>query len=256
MLPHPALPPRVPTPQPRLAAGAPLRWLRAGWQGYRHTAAASSLATALPAALGGLLVAAVLAGGRAPLLLALAGGFPLVAPCLLPGFARLAERQASGRPARLADFFAAWRTAPAGFWVLAGLAVFLSMIWFTDAAIQYGLFFGSGRWSPADGFDARLGGYAAFAGLTGGGLALAAWLVNGFAMPLTCRRGLALTPAVAAGLRALRAHPGVLALWAGVLGGGSLATFALCYPALVVTVPVLAYGSLAACEEIFPGSGT
>ncbi|HMW30476.1 MAG TPA: hypothetical protein PKE44_13015, partial [Plasticicumulans sp.] len=48
MLPHPALPPRVPTPQPRLAAGAPLRWLRAGWQVYRHTAAASSLATALP----------------------------------------------------------------------------------------------------------------------------------------------------------------------------------------------------------------
>ncbi|HNI22962.1 MAG TPA: hypothetical protein PLK47_09170 [Plasticicumulans sp.] len=48
----------------------------------------------------------------------------------------------------------------------------------------------------------------------------------------------------------------MLALWAGVLGGGSLATFALCYPALVVTVPVLAYGSLAACEEIFPGSGT
>ncbi|HNE02505.1 MAG TPA: hypothetical protein PLQ18_12435, partial [Plasticicumulans sp.] len=66
MLPHPVLPPRVPTPQPRLAAGAPLRWLRAGWQVYRHTAAASSLATALPAALGGLLVAAVLAGGRAP----------------------------------------------------------------------------------------------------------------------------------------------------------------------------------------------
>lgn len=243
---------RVPNPIPRLAPAAPLRWLRRGWQLWRRTAVASSLATALPAAFGGLLVAAVLAGGRAPLLLALAGGFPLVAPCLMPGYARLAAALAGGRPVRVATFFTGWATVPAGFWVLAGLAAFLSMIWFTDVAIQYGLFFGSGPWVMADGLDARLGGFTAFAGVTGGVLALAAWLVNGIAMPLICVRGLAPVAAVAAGLRALRAHPGTLAAWAAVLGGGSLATFALCYPALVLTVPVLAYGSLAACEELFP----
>ena len=83
-------------------------------------------------------------------------------------------------------------------------------------------------------------------------LAFAAWIVNVFAMPLVCTRGLSLAPALGASVRAVYVHAGPLAVWAFVLGAGSFATFALCAPLCVVTMPVLAYGSLPACAEVFP----
>lgn len=234
-------------------------WLRAGMRGFRQAPGASAAFAGLFVAAGAVAFYMLIRTGRTPMIFALAGGFMLVGPLLTVGYMHAADLLRAGRAPRLADFFAGFRTGSAALWAIAFVAMFLFLIWLTDAAVLYALYFGRAPILPSlaslAGQGASLGGFLLFGSAMGAALAFGLYAVSAFSVPLLFHRRAPLPAAVGASVRAVFANLPALLLWGLVLAGAMFAAMLLFLPLVAVVFPVLAFASDAAYRDVFPLDG-
>ena len=241
----------------KLALASIKSWIGHGWRMFRQTQTASMAYAGIFALIGLILLAGVVLLDVAPMAFSLAGGFMLIGPAVLAGFFNAAKIQAAGGSPRLADFFAGFRQSPPAQWVLSLICMFLFLIWLTDAAIVYSLYFGTVPVLSALEFFSVFGSggrwlsFLLFSSVTGAVLAFMIFAISAFSVPLIHDRRLELAKAVSASVRAVFRNFGLMMAWGIILAGGVAGSILLFIPLFVVAFPVLAFASERAYREIF-----
>ena len=232
--------------------------LRAGWGVFRALPGPSLALGTLFASIGIALLLAITLLGASPLVLVLAGGFLLIGPALLAGFFALYLRHEQGGAARIKDALRGFTASGSGFWVVAGLCVFLFLVWLTDTGVLYAFQIGAGPLTegPAgswgwSGLHPGVRRFALWSSPVGAFLALGLYLVTAFSIPLLFERRAGVIPAIHASVRAVWGSLGAALVWALIIALGILSGI-LIPPLLMVTLPVLAYGSFVLYRIVFP----
>ena len=231
-------------------------WLGHGWQMFQLTRNASMAYAGIFAAIGAVLLTGAVALDVAPMVFPLAGGFMLVGPAFLAGFFNAAELLAEGRPVRFADLFGGFRQSPPALWVISVICMFLFLIWLTDAAIVYSLYFGTVPVLSALEFFSGFGSggrwlsFLLFSSFTGAALAFMIFAVSAFSVPLIFDRRTELAKAVSSSVRAVFGNFGVMMAWGIVLTAGVAGSILLFIPLFVVALPVMAFASERAYRDI------
>jgi len=231
-------------------------WIAHGWRMFRQTRNASMAYAGIFAVIGAILIVSAVALNLAPMAFPLAGGFMLVGPVFLSGFFHVAALHAQQKPAHFTDFFLGFRQSPASLWAISLICAFLFLIWLTDAAIVYSLYFGTApileslkliAWLGENG---KLLSFTLFCSLSGSVLAFMIFAISAFSVPLIFCRRIALTNAVGASVRAIFGNFGVMIVWGSVLATVLGSTILLFMPLFVVAFPVLAYASEQAYRDV------
>lgn len=231
-------------------------WIAHGWRMFRQTQNASMAYAGIFAVIGTVLLAGVVILDIAPMAFPLAGGFMLVGPAFLAGFLHVAALRAQQKPVRFIDFFRGFRRSPPALWVLSVVCMFLFLVWLTDAAIVYSLYFGTVPVLPALEFFADFGSggrwlsFLLFSSFTGAALAFLIFAVSAFSVPLIFSRRTELAKAVSTSVRAVFGNFGVMMAWGTVLTLGVTGSILLFMPLFVVVFPVLAYASEQAYRDV------
>ncbi|WP_303907922.1 DUF2189 domain-containing protein [Thiohalomonas denitrificans] len=110
--------------------GAPLRWLRAGWDDLKHNPATSIGYGLFIIALYAVIIAFALGTNWYHVGLQLTAGFTLLAPVFAVGFYRMSQRMEEGSPIGLADAFGAWNANPRGILGMGVVLLLLLLSWF------------------------------------------------------------------------------------------------------------------------------
>lgn len=235
-------------------------WIVQGWQMFRQTQAPSMAYAGIFAVIGAALMAGVVVFDLAPMVFPLAGGFMLVGPAFLAGFFHVAARRTRHQQIAFSDFFAGFRHSPAALWVISLVCAFLFLVWVTDAAIVYSLYFGtvpvlsSLEFFTGLGEGGRMLSFALFCSLTGSVLAFMVFAISAFAVPLIFDRKLGLAQAVSASVKVVFGNFVVMLAWGIVLTVGVAGSILLFIPLFVVAFPVLAFASERAYREAFSES--
>lgn len=230
-------------------------WLGHGWRMFRQTQNASMAYAGIFAVIGAILLIGAVKLDILPMVFPLAGGFMLVGPAFLAGFFHVASLRAQQRPVRFADFFRGFRHSPAALWVISVVCAFLFLVWLTDAAIVYSLYFGTAPILGALDFSwlgegGRMASFILFCSLTGSVLAFMIFAISAFSVPLIFIRHAELAKAVGASVRAIFGNFGVMIAWGMILTVGVVGTILLFMPLFVVIFPVLAYASEWAYRDV------
>ncbi len=231
-------------------------WISHGWRMFRQTQSASIAYAGIFAVIGAILMTGAVKQGIAPMTFPLAGGFMLVGPAFLAGFFHVASLHAQQKPVRFADFFRGFRRGPAALWVISLICAFLFLVWLTDAAIVYSLYFGTApllgslELIAGLGESSKLLSFTLFSSLTGSVLAFMIFAVSAFSVPLIFCRRMALANAIGTSVRAVFGNFGVMIAWGIILAIGIAGTILLFMPLFVVAFPVLAYASERAYQDV------
>lgn len=232
------------------------QWLAYGWRTYRAAMLVSSAYAAVFALIGLAGLVVLVRAGMVPMVYPLAGGFMLVGPALLCGYFEMARRLDRGDKAGWVALWQGFRHSPPGLWVLGVLSAFLLMIWLTDAAIIYGLYFGHRpvflNWELLADPERRnvLWAYFVFCTLIGSIVALIIFAIAAFSVPLLYFQRLPLTMAIGRSVRTVLSNIGVMVLWGCLLTAAIIGSIILFLPAFAVVFPVLAYASVAAYRAV------
>lgn len=223
---------------------------------FRQTQTASIAYAGIFAVIGAILLIGAIKLDVAPMAFPLAGGFMLVGPAFLAGFFHVASLRAQQRPVHFADFFRGFRRGPARLWVISLICAFLFMVWLTDAAIVYSLYFGTMTMLGSLKLFAGLGessqmlSFVLFSSLTGSVLAFMIFAISAFSVPLIFSRHAELANAVGTSVRAVFGNFGVMIAWGIILSVSIAGTILLFMPLFVVVFPVLAYASERAYRDV------
>lgn len=231
-------------------------WIAHGRYIFRQTRNASMAYAGIFAIIGTILMIGAITLNVAPMVFPLAGGFMLVGPIFLSGFFHVATLRAKQMPIRFSDFFLGFRQSPASLWAISLICAFLFLIWLTDAAIVYSLYFGTAPLLESLKLVAWLGeggkllSFTLFCSLSGSVLAFMIFAVSAFSVPLIFCRHIELTRAVGASVRAVFGNFGVMIAWGSILAIVLGSAILLFMPLFVVAFPVLAYASEQAYRDI------
>lgn len=244
---------------PRIALSDLPQWLGYGWRTFRATMMISVLFAALFAVIGFVGLYVLIHSGLAPMAYPWAGGFMLVGPALLCGYFQVARRLAGGAKPGWSDLLLGFRSSPPAVWIMGVLSAFLLMIWLTDAAIIYGLYFGREpvflRWELLSQPETRdhLWTYFVFCTLVGSVLALIVFAISAFSVPLMFFRRASLPVAIGRSVRIVFSNLGVMVMWGALLTVAVVGSILVFMPLFVVVFPVLAYASEAAYQQACQG---
>lgn len=222
--------------------------LRMGKQRFRAAPGVSLAYAAVFVIIGLVLFGALGYFGLAPMALPFAGGFMLLGPALLTGYFELSRKIAAGERPKLLDAFAAFAQAPAGLWLVALICAFLFVVWITDAAVLYSFTVGGThlpyRLTRVAEWQEEVLAFELWAALMGSVLAYMIFAVSAFSVPLIYERRTNAVQAIHISVRLVLGNFMVCLAW-GLLLAASVMLSVLLLPALLVTLPVMAYASFA-----------
>ncbi len=233
-------------------------WLRGGWSLFRQTASVSLAYAGVFWAGAVLIFPATILLGFTPMAIPFAGAFMLIAPVFLCGFFSIADRAAAGETPRLHDVLDGFRASPPRLWVLALACAFLFLVWITDAATVYTMYFGTTPTFFLVAFlqslfrDWSLISFLLFTSVMGSVLAFIIFAISAFAVPLLYYRRTDLAGAVGASVRGIFANFPAMMAWALLLAAAIFISLLLFLPAFIVAFPVLAYAGREAYRTVFP----
>jgi uncharacterized membrane protein len=231
------------------------RALSDGWRTFRAIPKASISYSVVFVLIGSTLLAGLGWFGFSPMALPFAGGFLLVGPALLTGFFKLSRKYHEGKPVSQFAALGAFVRAPAGIWVVSVVCAFLFLVWITDAAVLYSFMVGT-RHLPYRlpwliDIQQNVIGFEILSSIMGSVLAFIIFAVSAFSVPLLYDGRATLVEAVSSSVRAVFQNIVGGLVW-GVLLSASIIVSVIVLPLLLLTLPVLAYASLALYQEVFP----
>ena len=227
-----------------LSLGAPLQWLRLGWQDFTH-APGIGLFYGLCFMVMGWALLAVFEFSPA-YVLALSGGFLLMGPFLCLGMYRVSQRLEQGEKPGFADSVLAWRSRTGQLGIFGVVLLVLEMLWARSTLVVFAVTF--------DGIPDFKGSLLALLDpenivFTGVWLALGfvfaslIYAVSVVSMPMILHRR---TDAISAGLTSMRlvlTQTTVMFVWAGIITALVVLALLPWFAGLLVVGPVLGHAS-------------
>ena len=221
-----------------LPAGAPLAWIRRGWQDY-HAALWPSLGYGVViAALSWVVVGIGLKLGSYWAVLILLSGFVFVAPVLALGLYSISRQLGRGLQPSLRRCVSEQRRSlgTAMVFALALLVVFL--VWARAGSMLHVFF-------PEEGHPdwTQLAGFLAIGSAVGSVFALVTFAFSAFSLPMICDRDADAITAVVTSVNAVLRNKQAMAVWIALIVALTAIGFATALLGLVVTIPLLGYAT-------------
>jgi uncharacterized membrane protein len=221
-----------------LPAGAPLAWIRRGWQDY-HAALWPSLGYGVViAALSWVVVGIGLKLGSYWAVLILLSGFVFVAPVLALGLYSISRQLGRGLQPSLRRCVSEQRRSlgTAMVFALALLVVFL--VWARAGSMLHVFF-------PEEGHPdwTQLAGFLAIGSAVGSVFALVTFAFSAFSLPMICDRDADAITAVVTSVNAVLRNKRAMAVWIALIVALTAIGFATALLGLVVTIPLLGYAT-------------
>ena len=243
----------------KVTPDAPWRWLSAASKDLAAAPLPCLLYGAAFALLSVLLAYTLFFSGKAAWMMALTGGFFIVAPILALGLYRAARTLNEGGTPELADMLKCRPVSPLQLAYLGLALVMIFFFWGSIAKIVY-MLSTSRIYDSVQEFLAFITGTQA--GITmaiigtviGGIIAAVAFSISVISAPLLCERETDIVTAMVASITAVKRNPGAMILWAGlivVLIGLSILTG---FVAFVFVFPWLGLATWHAYRDLTSGS--
>ena len=239
----------------RIDSGAPLRWLRRGWDDFRATGYRGAFYGAVFAAMG-LLIELIYAT-RWQLTMGLTAGFFLVGPFVCTGIYELSRQRARGEAADLAASMTCWRRNLGGVAFFAAMLTFAMIVWARVSVVLFALF-SSAEFPTVQSMVAQILSLSNIEFLlvwTGVGFVFASLVfsISVVSIPLLLDRGGDTMMAIFSSARALYVNPGALYLWAVLIVVLIGASLALWFVPLVLTAPLIGHATWHAYRDLLEG---
>lgn len=234
---------------------APWRWLAAGWRDL-WSAPVMSIGYGLLVTGGGAAIIYVLwRSGLVALVPVALGVFALVGPLLALGLYEASRRLEAGEkpallPVRMKARHAPEQVAYIGFFLL-----FAALVWVLLAMGLYAIFT-AGTYVPLDQFltfaltTPQGLAMMTIGTLLGGAVAFSIFLLTVVSIPMLMNEEVDAFSGIGAGVRAFRASPGVMLLWAWLIGIVIVGGFASFFIGLAVAFPLLGHATWHAYKDI------
>lgn len=238
-----------------LSMDAPWRWLGAGWKDL-WAAPILSIGYGVLIVGGGLLIVyALWAAGLAALVPVALGVFALVGPLLAVGLYEASRRIEAGERPRLYPIKFAGPRSPIQIAYVGFFLLFAALVWVLLAMVLYAV--------STAGTYAPMSEFASFAlttpqGLTmivlgtlvGGAIAFSIYLLTVVSIPMLMNERTDPFTAIATGIDAFKASPGVMTLWAWLIAIIILGGVATMFVGLAVAFPLLGHATWHAYRDI------
>lgn len=234
---------------------APWRWLGAGWKDL-WAAPILSIGYGVLIVGGGLLIVyALWTAGLAALVPVALGVFALVGPLLAVGLYEASRRIEAGERPRLYPIKLAGPRSPIQIAYVGFFLLFAALVWVLLAMVLYAV--------STAGTYVRMSEFASFAlttprGLTmlvlgtlvGGAIAFSIYLLTVVSIPMLMNERTDPFTAIATGIDAFKASPGVMTLWAWLIAIIILGGVATMFVGLAVAFPLLGHATWHAYRDI------
>lgn len=239
----------------RLPLDAPWRWLAAGWRDLWAAPIQSIGYGVLIVGGGGLIIYVLWRAGLAALVPVALGVFALVGPLLALGLYEASRRIEAGEPPAMFPIKFAGPRSPLQIAFIGFFLLFASLLWVLLAMVLYALFT-VGSYAPLDEFisfalSTPQGiAMSAIGTVVGGVIAFAIYLLTVVSIPMLMNERTDAFTAIAAGLDAFKRQPGVMLLWAWLIGVIMLGGVATMFAGLAIAFPLLGHATWHAYRDI------
>lgn len=237
----------------RVADDRPWHWLAAGWRDLARAPQVSIAYGICLALFSWALAYGLWYGEVGYLVLPMAAGFFLVAPLIAVGLYDTSRRLESGRPVDLGLALMAWHR-PAQIAAFGMVLLLLHFAWVRVALLWFALYFSSGT-PPLDAIpfylmDAENLPFLVIGTLIGGGFALVAFAISVVALPMLLDREVDVITAIITSVRAVRANPRAMALWAGLIVLFTAVGIVTFFAGLAILFPLVAHATWHAYKDV------
>lgn len=245
----------APTAPGIISMDAPWRWLGAGWKDL-WTAPVQSIGYGLLVVGGGALATLTLwRTGFAALVPVAFGMFALVGPLLALGLYEASRRIEAGEKPGLFPIRFAGPRSPLQIAFIGFLLLFAAMVWLVLAMALYALFT-AGSYAPLSDFvnfaltTPQGLAMSAIGTAVGGVIAFAIFLLTVVSIPMLMNERTDAFTAIATGVKAFKSSPGVMALWAWLIGIIFLGGVASMFVGLAIAFPLLGHATWHAYRDV------
>jgi uncharacterized membrane protein len=241
----------------KLEPGAPLRWVKQGWQDYL-CCPKSGLFYGLMFFVMGHVLWAVFKTAPA-YVLGLSASFLLLGPFLCLGLYHASRSIQQGTVPSLRDSMLAWRPTAGAMGIFAGVLLVLELVWGRASLVIFAVAF-----SPVPGIDDTMSqifhpdniGFVISYVLVGGAFATMIFGMSAIAIPMIMDRQIDAVSAALTSLRACIQNPGVMFLWGATITtliGLSMLPY---FIGLIVVGPIIGHATWHAYREVVPTEAT
>ncbi len=235
-------------PSRALAANAPWRWLRLGWEDVRGAPMLTALFGSVI-----VLVSAVISWlawslGRFALLATLLSGFVYVAPLIAVGLYSVSRARLVGQQPRLADSFVLARRVLGHAGVFALIQLVIILIW-----SRSGMMLAAFLPVPAGDTDALIE-FLAIGSAVGSIFAAITFAVAAFSLPMIADRDVDMVTACISSIHAVLRNKPAMLVWAAILCVATAIGFATALLGLGLVMPWLAYSTFHAYRNTIDAS--
>ncbi|UFN48627.1 DUF2189 domain-containing protein [Roseomonas sp. OT10] len=240
----------------RVPPDRPWAWLAAGWDDLRAAPLAGFLNGAAVVAAGWVLVSGLLSLGMAWAVPPAIAGFLLIGPLCAAGLYEVSRRRAAGLPLRPGDWLDGFARNGSQI-ALVGLALLLlHIVWVQVAALLFMAIFGLGFAPPIEHLpmallrSPRLLPFLILGTGAGAVLAAIAFALSAVSIPLLVDRDAGAVTAMTASVQAVRANPGPMLFWAGLIVVFTAMALVPFFLGLALVVPLVAHASWHAYRDL------
>lgn len=239
----------------KVSAGAPFRWLGAGWRDLWRRPGVSLAYGFIFAVIGFLLTLSLPQTGIHSLIIVLAGGFVLMGPMLAAGLYDKSRRLAQGEPVS----FASTLRSGFGFGQLPYMGLFLMLIYFAWVQISFllfMLFFGPQPMPPLETFLADLVttprglGLLVVGSLIGLAISACVFAISAVGVPLLMVERIDVVTAALTSIEACRENLSAMVLWAVLIAIAMLVGFATVFVGLIILFPLIGHATWHAFNDL------
>ncbi len=227
----------------------PWLWLAAGWRDMQQAPAVGLSYGLIVSLAGALMTAGLFYLDALPLMLPVIAAFMLIGPILAVGLYETSRRLEAGEPVKVRDVFIVAVRSPMQMAYIGLVLMFALLAWARIATLLFALFFGTMDYPPLEQwvsvliFTGEGLAFLAVGTVTGGVLAFLVFAISVMSLPLLMVRDMDVISAVVVSVRAVKANPVPMLLWAWLIALLSIVGMVTLFVGLILIFPLLGHAA-------------